>query len=54
MARVRIHHWFEDGTHTQVEVKVDSNYPDAMAEAVARVRDLWREVCADGDEGGDE
>jgi hypothetical protein len=52
MARARIHHYYGDGTHTLIEVSLDEDYPDAVAEctARARVRDLWRETCVETDE----
>lgn len=50
MARALIVHTFADGSKTHCEIQIKASYPDAMSEAVARVRDLWRETCAADDE----
>lgn len=47
----RITHSWPDGGETEIEVGTDAPaYPDAAAECVARVIDLWRATCATEDE----
>lgn len=42
----RITHTWENGSETELEVGTDSPaYPDAAAECVARVLDLYRATC---------
>lgn len=50
MAIARIVHHYDDETCTDLSFEVDASYPDACAEAVARVLDLWRVTCAASDE----
>lgn len=46
MARAKIQHRWPDGTTTTVTIKAKASYPDACAEATARVLDLYRATCA--------
>lgn len=50
MTGVAITHTWADGSSARVEVEVRGDYPDSLAEAVARVLDLYRDVIAEGEE----
>ena len=53
MAFARISRSWPDGDVLECEVQVDECYPDAVAEAVARARDLFRQgvsVVLEGDD----
>jgi hypothetical protein len=50
MATARIVHHYPDGSSDAFSFRIDSSYPDACAEAVARTLDLFRAVCQDDDE----
>jgi len=41
MASARITQRWPDGIELEVEIYVDENYPDAVAEARAQVEHLW-------------
>jgi hypothetical protein len=44
----RIVHTYPDGSTTRLEIGHSGpTYPDAAAECVARVLDMWREVCVE-------
>lgn len=47
MATAKIVHRYSDGSSDEVVFQLDASYPDACAEAVARVTDLFRAVCED-------
>ena len=47
MAVARITQHFSDDVDLMVEVEVDECFPDAVAECVARVLDLWRGAVPD-------
>jgi hypothetical protein len=47
MARASIIHRYPDGSSDKCSFEIDSSYPDACAEAVARVVDLFRAACQD-------
>lgn len=50
----RIRHEYADGATTELEVGTDSPaYPDAAAECVARVLDMWRAACCEGGDDDD-
>jgi hypothetical protein len=41
MASARIKQTWPDGTELEVEIYVDQNYPDAVAEARAQAQHMW-------------
>jgi hypothetical protein len=47
MATASIRHEWADGSATEMFVDLDENFPDAAAEVVARVIDLYRAACTD-------
>lgn len=46
-ATVRLTQRWSDGSATEVSIRVDSSYPDAVAEAKAQAIACWREVIAE-------
>lgn len=47
MASARaVYHWDADSS-LAVQIDVEANYPDSVAEATARCRDLMRDVATD-------
>lgn len=47
MSVLSISHAYPDGTVVQVEVEVDDDYPDSLAEAEARCLGLYRGAVPD-------
>ena len=47
MATARITHTYPDGSSDECVVQLESSYPDAVDEAVAQVKRLFRAVCED-------
>jgi len=44
MATARISQTFADGTAVTVSAEIKDNFPDALAEYIARVAELWSRV----------
>lgn len=47
MAMIQITHQWADGSATQVRIRVDASFPDAVAEAKANAVAAMRDMLAD-------